>query len=284
MAIKFDSFIAKETKTLIVDALNLAFRWKHQGKTDFVAEYINTVASFAKSYKCTNIIITADQGSSSYRKRILPEYKQNRKEKYAKQTPEEAEAFKRFFIEYERVLYTLSDMYTVLQHKETEADDLAAYLVKHKDRYNLGDIVLISTDRDWDLLIQEGVMRFSYVTRKEVTMENWNEHYEVPREQYACFKCLTGDKGDNVPGFAGIGPKRATDLLKEYGSAYNIYDSVPIESKYKYMQEINENPDKILRNYELMDLLTHCEDAIGYELPNLVRRMEDYGPISTIYS
>jgi DNA polymerase-1 len=105
-----------------------------------------------------------------------------------------------------------------------------------------------------------------------------------PIEQYACFKCLTGDKGDNVPGFTGIGPKRATDLLKEYGSAYNIYDSVPIDSKYKYMQEINENPDKILRNYELMDLLTHCEDAMGYELPNLVRRMEDYGSVSTIYT
>ena len=156
--------------------------------------------------------------------------------------------------------------------------------MKYKEKYNLGDIVLISSDKDWDLLVKEGVMRFSYVTRKEITVDNWKEHYDIPIEQYACFKCLTGDKGDNVPGFTGIGPKRATDLLKEYGSAYNIYDSVPIDSKYKYMQEINENPDKILRNYELMDLLTHCEDALGYELPNLVRRMKNYGSISTIYS
>jgi DNA polymerase-1 len=284
MAIVFDSFVKKENKTLVVDALNLAFRWKHQGKTDFVDDYIRTVQSFANSYNCKNIIITADQGSSDYRKRILPEYKQNRKEKYANQTPEEAEAFKRFFIEYERVLYHMNDLFTVLQFPQTEADDIAAYLVKYKDKYKLGEIVLISSDKDWDLLIQPDVMRFSYVTRKEITYDNWTEHHEVPIEQYACFKCLTGDKGDNVPGFTGIGPKRATDLLKEYGSAYNIYDSVPIDSKYKYMQEINENPDKILRNYELMDLLTHCEDAMGYELPNLVRRMEDYGSVSTIYT
>ena len=28
--------------TLVVDALNLAFRWKHQGKTKFVTEYAKT--------------------------------------------------------------------------------------------------------------------------------------------------------------------------------------------------------------------------------------------------
>ena len=264
----------KEKKTLVVDALNLAFRWKHQGKKDFVEEYIATVESFATSYQCSNIIITADQGSSSYRKRILPEYKQNRKDKYAQQTEEEAQAFREFFTEYEASLLALSNKYTVLRADKVEADDLAAYIVKHKEKYNIGEIVLISSDKDWDLLIQEGVMRFSYVTRKEVTVENWSEHYEVSRDQYACFKCLTGDKGDNVPGFTGIGPKRATDLLKEYGSAYNIYDSLPIDSRYKYMQEINNDPEKILRNYELMDLLTHCEDAIGpYHIEDIDRRL-----------
>tara|TARA_R110001606_G_scaffold394395_1_gene565262 strand:- start:90 stop:923 length:834 start_codon:yes stop_codon:yes gene_type:complete len=265
MTFNFNKLIEKpkNNNTLIVDALNLAFRWKHQAKLNFIEDYVQTVLSFANSYNCSNIIITADQGSSKYRKVILPSYKQNRKDKYAEQTEEEALAFKEFFVEYERCLNVLSKLHPVIRFDETEADDLAAYIVKKKEAFNLGDIVLISSDRDWDLLIQDGVMRFSYVTRKEVTMENWGEHYDVPREQYACFKCLTGDKGDNVPGYAGIGPKRAAILLQEYESAYNIYDSVPIEGKFKYLQEINNNPDRILRNYELMDLLTYCEDAIG---------------------
>ena len=72
--------------TLVVDALNLAFRWKHQGKTDFAADYIATVQSLAQSYNCEKIIITADQGSSSYRRNLDPGYKQNRKDKYAEQT------------------------------------------------------------------------------------------------------------------------------------------------------------------------------------------------------
>ena len=274
MAFNFNEKISNENSTLIVDALNLAFRWKHQGKTVFKDSYIATVESLASSYQCSNIIITADEGSSSYRKRILPEYKQNRKDKYAQQSEEEAQAFREFFTEYENTLLGLKEHYIGLRASKVEADDLAAYIVKHREKYNFGEIVLISSDKDWDLLVQDGVMRFSYVTRKEITVDNWKDFYEVSRDQYACYKCLIGDKGDNIPGFTGIGPKRAASLLHEYGSAYNIYDSIPLAGKYKYIEEINKDPEKILRNYELMDLLTHCEDAIGpYHLEDIERRL-----------
>ena len=41
MALSFNS--QKKEGTMIVDALNLAFRWKHQGRTDFRYEYEKTV-------------------------------------------------------------------------------------------------------------------------------------------------------------------------------------------------------------------------------------------------
>jgi 5'-3' exonuclease len=250
-------------RTLIVDALNLAFRWKHQGRTDFRNDYIQTVKSLANSYKCSNVIITADWGSSTYRRKISPEYKQNRKDKYADQTEAEKQAFKDFFEEYEETLELLSESYKVLRFEGVEADDLAAHLVKEKKKYGLDDIWMVSSDRDWDLLIQEGVSRFSYVTRKEVTIDNWGEHYNVAPEEYISFKCLTGDKGDNVPGITGIGPKRAEQLIKDYGDAMTIYDNIPIAGKYKYIQELNANAEILLKNYELMDLITYCDDAIG---------------------
>jgi len=80
MAFNFtDKMVNDEANaTLIVDALNLAFRWKHQGRTDFRYEYQSTVESLARSYDCKRIIIAADWGSSSYRKAISPDYKQNR--------------------------------------------------------------------------------------------------------------------------------------------------------------------------------------------------------------
>ena len=253
----------KKGATLVVDALNLAFRWKHQGRTDFRNDYLQTVRSLAQSYKCSNIVITADWGSSSYRKAILPEYKQNRKDKYATQTEEEKKAFTDFFEEYEETLELLAEHYKVLRYEGVEADDLAAHLVKQKKDYGLEEIWLLSSDRDWDLLIQEGVSRFSYVTRKEVTINNWHEHYVVTPEEYISFKCLTGDKGDNVPGITGIGPKRAEQLIGMYGDAMTKYDNIPIDGHYKYIQELNQNAEVLLKNYELMDLVTYCDDAIG---------------------
>jgi 5'-3' exonuclease len=254
-----------QNTTLIVDALNLAFRYKHQGRDDFRYDYQRTVESLAKSYSCNRLIIAADWGSSSYRKAINPDYKQNRKDKFAEQTEEEKAAFEAFFEEFEATLELLAESYPVLRYQGVEADDIAAHLVKEKDKYGLEYIWLISSDRDWDLLIQEGVGRFSYVTRKEVTLDNWQEHYDVTPEQYISRKCLTGDKGDNVPGIPGIGPKRAQQLIEEYGSALNIYDACPIAGKAKFIQELNANAEQLLQNYELMDLISFCDDAIGAE-------------------
>lgn len=263
--------------TLVVDALNLAFRWKHQGRTDFRYDYQNTVKSLAKSYDCGNIIITADWGSSSYRKGISPDYKQNRKDKFAEQTESERIAFEEFFEEFEASLELLAEDYPILRYKGVEADDIAAHLVKYKEKYDLEYIWLISSDRDWDLLIQEKVGRFSYVTRKEVRLDNWREHYEVTPEEYISMKCLTGDKGDNVPGIPGIGPKRAVQLIRDYGDAMDIYNATPLESRYKYIQALNENAEQLLVNYELMDLMTYCDDAIGQDnIENIGSVLDEY--------
>jgi len=267
MAFEFSDrmFTEKENAVLIVDALNLAFRWKHQGRTDFRYDFERTVKSLAKSYDCGKIIIAADWGSSTYRKNIHPEYKQNRKEKFAEQSEEERMQFEEFFEEFEASLENLEDSCTVLRYKGVEADDVAAHLVKEREKYGFEYIWLISSDRDWDLLIAENVGRFSYVTRKEVTLDTWSDHYEVPVDKYISYKCLTGDKGDNVPGFPGVGPKKAVSLIEEYGDAFAVYDATPIESRYKYIQTINENAEQILQNYELMDLITYCDEAIGSE-------------------
>ena len=272
MAFNFtDKLVNDGNCTLVVDALNLAFRWKHQGRTDFRYEYQRTVESLARSYDCKNIIITADLGSSSYRKNINAEYKQNRKEKFAEQSEAEKMAFEDFIAEYEATLELLQEDHRLLRFRGVEADDIAAHLVKHRNKYGLEYIWLISSDRDWDLLIQENVSRFSYVTRKEVTLDNWSDHYEVTPDEYISLKCLTGDKGDNVPGIPGIGPKRSLGLIKEYGDAINIYDHIPLPGKYKYIESLNQNYEQIPENYELMDLITYCDDAIGADNVSVIR-------------
>ena len=65
MAITFSDLgsPAQNGNLLIVDGLNIAFRWKHQGVLDFKYDYIRTVESLAKSYNAGQIIILADGGS-----------------------------------------------------------------------------------------------------------------------------------------------------------------------------------------------------------------------------
>ena len=247
---------------LIVDSLNIAFRWKHQGVTDFKYDYVRTVESLAKSYNAGNIIIAAD-GGSSYRKDILPSYKATRQEKYAEQTPQEEKEFAMFMAEFSNTLTLLKEKYPVFQFKGVEADDIAAYISMNLDKYGLDECWMVSSDKDWDLLINDRVSRFSTVTRKETTVHNWDEHYDFEIPDYITFKCLTGDKGDNVPGIPGIGPKRAVQLMEQYGDVFDIYDACPIEGKYKYIQSLNENAEQLLINVELMDLVTYSEQAIG---------------------
>jgi 5'-3' exonuclease len=267
MSITFKKATESNNTLLIVDALNLAFRYKHSGATDFATDYIRTVDSLKKSYKASHVIVACDQGSSSYRKALSPEYKQNRKDKQEQQTDAERAAFEIFFEDFLATIAAIESTtnYPVLRFQGVEADDIAAYIVSQKSKLSTDDIWLISSDRDWDLLVQPGVSRFSYVTRKEVTIDNWNDHYEFNPEDYISIKCLTGDSGDNVAGVPGIGPKRAVSLVAEYGSTYDIVASIPLPGKYKYIQELNKCKDQLMLNYQLMDLVTHCSEAIGID-------------------
>lgn len=267
MSHSFANMTSMDASTLmVVDALNLAFRYKHSKETNFVDSYLRTVDSLARSYKASKVVIACDSGSSAYRKAIYPGYKQDRKDKYELQTEQEREEFESFFAEFNRVMevYADGDDYPLFRFPKCEADDIGAYIVNKYSKTR--KIWLMSSDKDWDLLIGPNVSRFSYVTRKEVTADNWHEHYEYEIDDHISIKCLMGDTGDSVPGVKGIGPKKAHALVKEYGSTYDIIASLPINSRYKYIQSLNEfGGENLLRNYKLMDLVTHCEEALGPE-------------------
>ena len=265
MSKTFTKLTEQENTLLVVDALNLAFRYKHSGATDFAEDYLRTVQSLKKSYKASHVIIACDQGSSSYRKAIYPEYKQNRKDKFELQTDAEKAQFELFFEDFTKTLEHIQNStdYPVIRFQGVEADDIAAYIVAQK--LPVDNIWLVSSDKDWDLLVSPTVSRFSYVTRKETTIDNWNEHYDFEPEDYISIKCLTGDSGDNVAGVPGIGPKRAVGLVSEYGSTWDIIASIPLSGKYKYIEALNQCKDQLELNYKLMDLVTYSEDAIGVE-------------------
>lgn len=264
---QFNTYTDKnEASCLIVDALSLAFRYKHSGKTDFAEDYLATVKSLARSYQCGRIVIACDKGSSSYRKALHPGYKGARKEKQATQTEQEAEDFEKFIKEFNRTIELCMEEFVVFRFNGVEADDIAAYICSKRRIFGIDRIWLISSDADWDLLIDDHVSRFSTVSRKEFTAENWNEHYDYPQGDHISVKCLMGDSGDSVPGVDKVGPKKAAALVQEYGSALDVAAALPIASKYVHIKNLNAfGADAIMLNYMLMDLVTFCEEAIGEE-------------------
>ena len=264
MAINFSSLgnQVQNGNLLIVDGLNVAFRWKHSKQLEYKHDYVRTVESLAKSYDCGNIVVLAD-GGSTYRKRLSPDYKANRSDKYAEQTAQEKAEFAQFMGEFKNAFTQLEKRgHLTIRQDGLEADDLAAWIVGKKAEFGIGQIWMVSSDRDWDLLIQDGVSRFSTVTRKEITLDNWEDHYDVEPSMYLTQKCLAGDTGDNVPGISGIGPKRAVALIEQYGDLFDIYNACPLSSKYKFIQSLNENAERLLLNAELMDLVSYSEQAL----------------------
>lgn len=249
---------------MIVDGLNLAFRYKHSKRESFAEDYLKTINSLAKSYGAKKTIVLSDWGSSKYRLNLYPEYKADRKARIAQQTEEEQKDFERFIEEFNNALELCKTQHLVLKYQGVEADDIAAYISRWYLKSFEQDIWLISSDKDWDMFLTDKVHRFSYVTRKEYRLDNWEEHYTFPHEFILDVKALQGGK-DNVHGVEGVGEKRAWQIIEKHGTLFDVYDALPLEGKSKYIQNLNVFGDNLLRNLALMDKITYCAEAIGAE-------------------
>lgn len=271
--------VVYENNLLVVDGNNLAFRWKHSGTRHFFKEYLATIQSFRKSYAAKHVVVLADGGKSSYRMKIYPEYKGDREEKFKNQTDIEKQLYLFFLEDLKEALQYVrenSDI-QVLSFPKVEADDIASYIVcsyyTHFDH-----VWLLSTDEDWDLLLKDNVSRFAYTSRKEFTLENWGMHYDYPHSKHLDVKCLVA-KEDNINGVEGVGPQRAISLLDTYGDIFSIIDALPIKSNLKYIVNLNKSKDILLRNLELMDLVSYHKTALGkdniLEVDNTMRSLLD---------
>lgn len=270
MSKSFADTMPKENNLMIVDGFNLAFRYKHANKKNFAVEYLQTIMSFANSYSAKKVVVLSD-GGSDYRDKIFPYYKGDRKALRVNQSQEDIDKFKEFMNDWIVAFDLCGTVYSTIQYMGVEADDIAAYLcLSSSILEKFEHIWLLSTDGDWDLLISDKISRFSYRTRKEFTLKNWNTHYVYEPEDHISIKVLQGDKSDSIPGVDGIGEKRAAILIRQHGTAYDVADNLPIDDKKVYIQNLNKfGKEQILLNYELMDLETYCGVAIGDNIDNL---------------
>jgi DNA polymerase-1 len=102
-----------------------------------------------------------------------------------------------------------------------EADDFLAAAVAAEEKRG-GTAVVATSDRDSFQLASDrttiiqpirGVSELARIGPAEV-----RERYDVEPAQVVDFIALRGDPSDRIPGAPGFGPKKAADLLHQYGS------------------------------------------------------------------
>ncbi|MEX0850163.1 MAG: 5'-3' exonuclease H3TH domain-containing protein [Gaiellaceae bacterium] len=101
-----------------------------------------------------------------------------------------------------------------------EADDFLGAAVAHEE--GAGGIVLVATsDRDAFQLASSRTTILQPVRGEapaRIGPAEVRERYGVDPEQVVDFIALRGDPSDRIPGARGIGPKKAAELLAQYGS------------------------------------------------------------------
>ena len=102
-----------------------------------------------------------------------------------------------------------------------EADDFLGAAVASEEKRK-GEALVATSDRDLFQLVSErttilqpvrGVSELARIGPAEVV-----ERYGVEPKQVPDFIALRGDPSDKLPGARGVGPKKAADVLHEYGS------------------------------------------------------------------
>jgi 5'-3' exonuclease len=107
-----------------------------------------------------------------------------------------------------------------------EAEDVIASLAAKIDPEV--EIDIVSGDRDLFALVRGHRVRVLYPEKTGLAVVDEAEverRYGIPGRAYGDFAVLRGDPSDGLPGVAGVGPKKAADLLKRHGSVLGMLDA-----------------------------------------------------------
>lgn len=161
-------------------------------------------------YNFSRVVFVKDMGRPSYRSKLCPTYKtgreKNRDSRHNKAKGRDGEAID-FHEAYKRQMGLIDPLLLSLgidiaYLKGWEADDVIAYMAEYASK---GPVVVCSGDKDLVQLVDKRVHVYMPVQRELV---------EKKPRGYLLRRCLEGDKSDNIPGIGGVGPKKATDIIR----------------------------------------------------------------------
>lgn len=155
-----------------------------------------------------------DAGIPPRRRELLPDYKVKRAERRQWLSDEDrAKAFGQ--LKLARQMLELLGV-VCLRYKEREGDDVVAAVVRLLRQQGQTSFV-ITGDHDLWQTVRWDARVWDLGRKDTVEAANFVDCAGVPLDHYLLYRALVGDTSDGIAGAGGVGPKRATQMLQDFG-------------------------------------------------------------------
>lgn len=207
-----------------------------------IVGFLTAISKYSESMQPSQIYVAWENGQSEFRKKILPEYKLNRKQHPSGVIKDRTEQ--------------LISLINILKHTPIcqvylsgcEGDDIIAYMC---NKFSQSNKTIISADRDYYQLLDEKTKIFAPVRKYYVDENTVKNKYGILPQNFVLFKSLCGDGSDNISGIRGLGEKRLKKLFPEISTTV-----MSLEDVYRSCQEnLDKNSfyKKILEEFESVE-------------------------------
>lgn len=268
----------RNSRVMVIDGLNTFIRsWTTNPTMNEDGDHTGGVVGSLKSigyqireFNPTRCIVTFDgKGGSKSRKKIYENYKAGRENRrfrvnrqYGEMMTEEQEqlSMRQQFVWLNDILDYLP-VQTMI-YDGIEADDTIAYLTNHTQDNLDGEVVIVSTDKDFLQLVSEKVKVFSPTKKKLYDRQMIFDEFGIWPQNILLYRTLDGDSSDNIPGIKGCGlktllkrfPELQEDKLITHDDFFALCEEK--QGKIKLYDDILNSKDQLLMNKKLMELKT----------------------------
>lgn len=194
--------------------------------------------------KPDRMVIVRDAPVKTLRHIEFAEYKANR--------PSMPDEFKRQITTVKDIVSQLCIPY--LEVPGYEADDIIATLVTTHQHIPGIQIQIASWDKDLKQLLSDSVVCIDPMKQETTTTHSFREQFGFDPIYMIDYLSLVGDSSDNIPWVAGIGPKWATELIKQYGTIESMYESIDTISP-SLKEKLLTNKVSAIRSKQLIVLM-----------------------------
>ena len=151
---------------------------------------------------------------------------------------------------------------SVIEELGVEADDVIGTLARQAEADG-ADVVIVSPDKDFQQLLSPRITVLRPAHRGEsydpITPATFKARYGLDPGQYIDYLALTGDAVDNVPGVPGIGPKRASALIKEFGAVEDVLRNIHSIAGARARAALQDHSEEALLSKLLVTIKTDVD-------------------------